>query len=276
MDRLRVASSSSAVWIPPRSAETLAGLEESGATTLLVAMDDHVVGILALQDTLKEGAAEAVGDLKSLGLKVVLLHLNGDNERAVAAMARQAGIDEVIAEARPAEKAAAIARLQANGAITAMVGDGINDAPALARADVGIAMGTGTDVAMAAADITLVSGDLRSIARAIALSRAVMRVIRQNLFWAFAYNVVLIPLAAVGLIQPIFAAAAMACSSVSVIANSLRLGRFNSVRDYRGRYHHSTIRSTPTKWKPSPILLPTSPANIAERPSSVPWAPYRA
>ncbi|MGH2389861.1 MAG: HAD-IC family P-type ATPase, partial [Chloroflexota bacterium] len=210
-------------------APTLAELEEAGATTLLVGVDGRVEGILALRDTLKEGAAAAVRDLKGLGLTAVLL--TGDNARAAAAVARRIGIEQVIAEARPEEKAAAIARLQAGGAVTAMVGDGINDAPALARADVGIAMGTGTDVAMAAADITLVSGDLRAVARAIALSRATMRVIRQNLFWAFAYNVVLIPLAAVGLIQPIFAAAAMACSSVSVIANSLRLGRFSTVRE---------------------------------------------
>jgi Cu+-exporting ATPase len=200
-------------------------LEAAGKTVLLVAIDGRLAGLIAVADTIKESAADAVRTLQERGLRVALV--TGDNGRTAAAIADQAGIEHVIAEVRPEEKAAEVARLQAAGAVVAMVGDGINDAPALARADVGIAMGTGTDVAMAAADITLVSGDLRGVPAAIALSRATMRTIRQNLFWAFFYNVILIPLAALGIIAPVFAAAAMALSSVSVIGNSLRLGRFS-------------------------------------------------
>lgn len=204
--------------------EQLATLEADGKTALLVAVDAHLVGIIAVADTLKEGASDAVRALRSLGLDVALL--TGDNQRTAQAMGHLAGIARIIADVRPEDKAAEIRRLAAAGQVVAMVGDGINDAPALAQAHVGIAMGTGTDVAMAAADITLVTGDLRAVARAIALSRATMRVMQQNLFWAFAYNVILIPLAMLGFINPIFSATAMALSSVSVISNSLRLGRF--------------------------------------------------
>jgi len=204
---------------------TLNRLEAEGKTALPVVVDGRVAGVVAVADGVKDGAAEAVAALKRLHLEPTLL--TGDNRRTAEAVARQVGIapDRVLAEVRPVEKDAEVARLQAAGRRVAMVGDGVNDAPALARADVGVAMGSGTDSAMAAADITLVGGDLRALPRAFALSRAVMRVIRQNLFWAFAYNVVLIPAAAFGLLNPIWAAAAMALSSVTVVTNSLRLNR---------------------------------------------------
>ena len=204
-------------------APTLDRLEAEGKTALPIVMDGEVIGVVAVADAVKDGAAEAVAALRRLRLEPALL--TGDNRRTAEAVARQVGINRAIAEVRPDEKDAEVARLQATGRRVAMVGDGVNDAPALARADVGVAMGSGTDAAMAAADITLVGGDLRALPRAFALSRAVMRVIRQNLFWAFAYNVVLIPAAAFGLLNPIWAAAAMALSSVTVVTNSLRLNR---------------------------------------------------
>ena len=211
----------------------LAAFEEAGKTALLVAVDGRLAGIVAVSDTIKDGAAEAVRQLRALGLDVAML--TGDNRRTAAAIGRLAGIDRVIAEVRPEEKAIEVRWLQEEGRVVAMVGDGINDAPALAQADVGIAMGTGTDVAMAAADITLVRGDLRAVPQAIALSRATMRAIKQNLFWAFIYNLILIPLAVLGLITPMLAAAAMALSSVSVVGNSLRLGRFRRTPGAQGR-----------------------------------------
>jgi Cu+-exporting ATPase len=206
----------------------LRDIEAGGQTALLVAVDGRLSGIIAVADTIKEGSAEAVRALQDLGLTVWLI--TGDNAGTAAAIGRAAGIGKVMAEARPEQKATAIARMQGSRQVVAMVGDGINDAPALAKADVGIAMGTGTDVAMATADITLVRGDLRSLPVAIALSRATMRVIRQNLFWAFIYNIILIPLAAFGVVTPIMAAAAMALSSVTVVSNSLRLNRFVAAR----------------------------------------------
>jgi len=219
--------------IAPQGAEgAMAALEEDGKTALLVAVDGQLAGIVAVADTIKDGAADAVRALRDLGLDVALL--TGDNRRTAEAIGRQAGIERIIAEVRPEDKATEVKRLQETGKVVAMVGDGINDAPALAQAQVGIAMGTGTDVAMAAADITLVTGDLRAVPRAIALSHATMRTIKQNLFWAFFYNVILIPLAMVGIITPIFAAAAMALSSVSVVSNSLRLGRPGSKPSVHG------------------------------------------
>ena len=196
-------------------------LESHGRTVVLVAVMGHLIGAFGVADTVKEGSADAVSELHRLGLGVTMV--TGDNLASASSIARQTGIDRVIAEVHPAGKAHEVQRLQALGKVVAVAGDGINDGPALAQADAGIAMGTGTDVAMQAAAVTLVKGDLRMLPFAIRLSRATVRTIRQNLFWAFFYNILLIPLAAFGLINPIFAAAAMALSSVTVVSNSLRL-----------------------------------------------------
>ncbi len=202
----------------------VARLAEAGLTPMFVAVGASVVGVVAVADQVKEHAREAVAALKGLGLEVVMI--TGDNPRTAAAVAREVGIERVLAEVLPEAKAREVKRLQGEGKTVAMVGDGINDAPALAQADVGIAIGAGADVALEAADITLVGGDLRGVSAAIALSRATMRNIKQNLFWAFIYNIVLIPAAALGWLNPILAAGAMGASSVSVVSNALRLRFF--------------------------------------------------
>ncbi|MEP7113705.1 MAG: heavy metal translocating P-type ATPase, partial [Ilumatobacteraceae bacterium] len=201
--------------------------EAAGRTPVFVGWDGAVRGMLVVADTVKDTSAEAIAGLRKLGLRPVLL--TGDNERAAKAVAAQVGIDEVIAEVLPADKVEVIRRLQAEGRIVAMVGDGVNDAAALAQADLGLAMGTGTDVAIEASDLTLVRGDLRAAVDAIRLSRRTLATIKGNLFWAFAYNIAALPLAAAGLLNPMLAGAAMAFSSVFVVSNSLRLRRFNSV-----------------------------------------------
>jgi Cu+-exporting ATPase len=210
--------------LPPGLDAARRAAEARGQTAVAVGWDGRARAVLAVADTVKPSSAPAVAALRRLGLRPVLV--TGDNEATARAVAAEVGIDEVIAGVLPAGKADVVARLQAEGRVVAMVGDGVNDAPALARADLGLAIGTGTDVAIEASDLTLVSGDLRAAGDAIRLSRATLRTIRQNLGWAFGYNVAAIPLAAVGLLDPVIAGAAMALSSLSVVANALRLRRF--------------------------------------------------
>ena len=210
--------------LSPEVAAAKARAEGEGKTVVAVGWDGAARGILVVADTVKPTSAEAIRRLKGLGLAPVLL--TGDNEAVARQIAAEVGIGEVIAEVLPQEKVDVVARLQAEGKVVAMGGDGVNDAPALARADLGLAMGTGTDVAIEASDITLVRGDLRSAVDAIRLSRRTLGTIKTNLFWAFAYNVAAIPIAALGLLNPMLAGAAMALSSVFVVGNSLRLRRF--------------------------------------------------
>jgi Cu+-exporting ATPase len=217
---------------PAALEDTARRLSEEGKTPVLAAVDGAAAGVLAVADTVKEGSAAAVATLRAMGIEVVML--TGDDRRTAAAIAREVGIARVVAEVLPERKALEVRRLQDEGKVVGMVGDGINDAPALAQADVGIAIGTGTDVAIEASDVTLISGALDGVVTAIALSRAAMRNIRQNLFFAFVYNGVGIPIAAgvlyplLGLqLSPIIAAAAMALSSLSVVSNANRLRAFS-------------------------------------------------
>jgi P-type Cu+ transporter len=212
--------------VPATLREAAATAETSGRTTVLVGWDGAARGAIVLADVVKPTSAAAVADLRRLGLTPVLL--TGDNETAARAVAAEVGVDEVIAQVLPAGKVDVVKRLQDEGRVVAMVGDGVNDAAALAQADLGLAMGTGTDAAIEAADLTLVRGDLTAAADAIRLSRRTLRVIKGNLFWAFAYNVAALPLAAMGLLNPMIAGAAMALSSVFVVSNSLRLRRFTT------------------------------------------------
>jgi Cu+-exporting ATPase len=233
-----------------RLEEKAAKLLEEGKTVMFLGLDSKVAGIVALADTLKPNAKEALQALRKIGIETAML--TGDNQRTAEAIAQEAGIDRVLADVLPEHKASEVKKFQDERKVVAMVGDGINDAPALAQADVGIAIGTGTDVAMETGDITLISGDLMGVVTAISLSKRTMRTIKQNLFWAFAYNTALIPVAAgalylvfgnvgvpprlhfilgeYGFLNPILAAAAMAASSITVVSNSLRLRRFKPVR----------------------------------------------
>ncbi len=210
--------------LPSAVATEVERYESTGATVTAVGVDERFLGLVVVSDRVKETSREAVTELRALGLVPVLL--TGDNERAARAVAQQVGIDRVLAGVLPGGKAAEVARLQAGGEVVAMVGDGINDAPALTQADLGLAIGTGADVAIEASDLTLVSGDLRAAVDAIRLARRTLRTIKGNLFWAFGYNVAAIPLAVAGIVNPIIAAGAMAFSSIFVVSNALRLRRF--------------------------------------------------
>jgi Cu+-exporting ATPase len=218
--------------------------EARGQTAIAAGWNGQATAVFVVADTVKDTSADAVASLKALGLRPVLL--TGDNETTARAVAAEVGIDEVIAEVLPSDKADVVRRLQGEGRVVAMVGDGVNDAPALAQADLGLSIGTGTDVAIEASDLTLVSGDLRAAADAIRLSRATLRTIKQNLGWAFGYNVAAIPLAAIGLLNPVIAGAAMAFSSVSVVLNALRLRRFNAQRD-------AVVSTTPAEPAATPV-----------------------
>ncbi len=198
-------------------------LESEGKTVMIVAVDSVYAGLIAVADTMRSTSKDAILRLKEMGIEVIMI--TGDNQRTADSIAREAGIDVAIGDVLPEGKAAEVKKLQQQGKVVAMVGDGINDAPALAVADIGMAIGTGTDVAMEAADITLIRGELGSIADALWMSKKTITNIKQNLFWAFAYNTLGIPLAALGLLAPWVAGAAMAFSSVSVVLNSLRLQR---------------------------------------------------
>jgi Cu+-exporting ATPase len=198
-------------------------LENDGKTVMLIAVDSQVAGLVAVADTVKEEAKEAVQALQKMGIQVTML--TGDNSRTAHAIAKQVGIDRVVADVLPDEKVDEVKRLQKDGALVAMVGDGINDAPALAQANIGIAIGTGTDVAAEASDITLIKGNLMGVVQAIQLSRSTFGIIKQNFIYAFVFNGLGLPFAAIGLLSPVLASLAMAISSMIVVGNSLRLRR---------------------------------------------------